>query len=77
MNIKGNAFLLVAAIGLMSCMCLMILVCSGRAPGLPGTAIIPVADSYHGIEVVDDYRWLENDKLQDVSQWDEAQTAYT
>src|SRR5947209_1901150 len=36
----------------------------------------PVTDTYHGVKVTDDYRWLEdwNDKA--VQKWSEAQNAY-
>jgi len=41
------------------------------------TASIPVTDTYHGVEVVDNYRWLEDGSAPEVIDWDEAQTAYT
>src|SRR5881227_3801561 len=37
----------------------------------------PVADSYHGIKIVDDYRWLENWDDPAVRQWSAAQNART
>lgn len=44
---------------------------------LPETPKKPVADTYHGVKVVDEYRWLE--KLDDaaVKKWAEGQTAAT
>jgi prolyl oligopeptidase len=57
--------------------CLMVIGCSGGAPELPETAGIPVTDTYHGVEIVDNYRWLENGSAPEVNRWDEKQTAYT
>lgn len=45
-------------------------------PGAPGTEIRPVTDDYHGIEVTDPYRWLEESDSA-VTAWTEAQTART
>jgi prolyl oligopeptidase len=36
----------------------------------------PVEDTYHGVKVVDDYRWLENAADPMVKKWAEAQTAW-
>src|ERR1700704_1048624 len=35
----------------------------------PEAAKKPVTDTYHGIQVVDDYRWLENDTDPAVKAW--------
>ncbi|MCP4583113.1 MAG: S9 family peptidase [candidate division Zixibacteria bacterium] len=51
--------------------------CSNGSSQVPETLIIPVTDTYHGVEVVDNYRWLENGQASDVSRWDEAQTSHT
>lgn len=48
-----------------------------EVPELPETPIIPVTDVYHGVEVVDNYRWLENGDDPAVCNWSEAQDAYT
>jgi prolyl oligopeptidase len=37
----------------------------------------PVKDVYHGVSVVDDYRWLENFSDPQVKQWVAAENAYT
>jgi len=42
----------------------------------PATPKRPVADTYHGVEVVDDYRWLEDWSDAEVQAWSEAQNAY-
>ncbi len=36
----------------------------------------PVVDLYHGVEVVDDYRWLEDGDDPAVQAWSDAQAAY-
>src|SRR5579862_5963081 len=43
----------------------------------PTTEKIPVMDSYHGVSVVDDYRWLENGDAPKVKAWVAAQNAYS
>src|SRR5947208_3350758 len=35
-----------------------------------------VADTYHGVRVADDYRWLEDGANKDVKTWSDAQNAY-
>ena len=35
----------------------------------PSTEKIPVTDSYFDTEVVDNYRWLEDDKSQETEEW--------
>jgi prolyl oligopeptidase len=37
----------------------------------------PVVDTYHGVEVVDDYRWLEDASDPEVRAWSDAQNART
>ena len=46
-------------------------------PQLPETPVIPVIDTYHGVEVADNYRWLENGDDPKVRNWSKAQDAYT
>jgi prolyl oligopeptidase len=43
----------------------------------PPTPKRPVLDSYHGVAVGDDYRWLENAADPEVRKWSDAQNAYT
>lgn len=36
----------------------------------------PVTDTYHGVEVTEDYRWLEDAESEDVQAWSDAQNTY-
>ena len=47
---------------------------SGEVAPAPPTPKKPWIDTYHGVQVVDDYRWLENWSDPDVRSWTEAQT---
>ena len=42
----------------------------------PQTRVSPTTDSYHGIEVQDNYRWLEDWNDTEVKRWSESQNAY-
>ena len=42
----------------------------------PATPKRPVTDVYHGVKVVDDYRWLEDFNDPAVREWADAQTVY-
>src|SRR2546422_8098774 len=44
---------------------------------LPATARKPVAEQYHAVTVVDDYRWLENWDAAAVRAWSDSQNAHT
>ncbi len=51
---------------------------AAQQPGAPPpTEKIPVSDTYHGVTVVDDYRWLENWDDPKVKAWVASQNAYT
>ncbi len=43
---------------------------------VPATPKRPVTDVYHGVKVVDDYRWLETDGDAEVKAWSAAQNLY-
>jgi len=47
------------------------------AASLPPTPLRPVTNIYHGVAVVDNYRWLENPNDPEVRQWSAAQNAVT
>ncbi len=42
----------------------------------PPTEKKPVTDEYHGVKIVDEYRWLEESGTPAVKAWTEAQTAH-
>ena len=47
-----------------------------KASRRPETPKRPVTDTYHGVSVEDDYRWLEDGASPEVRAWSEAQNAY-
>jgi len=48
-----------------------------RDAGAPPAAVGSVADTYHGVQVVDPYRWLEDGSSPKVSEWSAAQDKRT
>ena len=46
-------------------------------PGAPATPVKPVTDTYHGVDVVDPYRWLEDADDPAVQAWSDAQNVRT
>ncbi len=50
--------------------------CAGAETALPATRKEPVVDRYHGVEVADEYRWLESWDDPAVKAWSDAQNAY-
>ena len=50
--------------------------CRGPYPPPPGTARDPVADTIHGVEFTDDYRWLEDQYSPATRAWIAEQNAY-
>src|SRR5215471_10943478 len=58
--------------------CLFVLAAKAQTPAIPAppdTPKRPVTDEYHGVQVADDYRWLENWDDPEVKQWSAAQNA--
>jgi prolyl oligopeptidase len=49
---------------------------SGAVAVPPATRKAPVTDTYHGVQVLDDYRWLEDWNNPEVRRWTEAENAY-
>ena len=43
---------------------------------VPSANKIPVSDTYHGVTVTEDYRWLEDAKDPLVAEWSDVQNAY-
>jgi len=52
-------------------------IASAADPGAPPTAQQAVTDTYHGVQVTDPYRWLENADSRQVREWSAAQDART
>ena len=52
---------------------------TGRMTDLPlaRAARIPVTDTYHGVEVTEDYRWLEDASAEETIAWTKAQQQRT
>ncbi len=50
---------------------------SAKRPAYLETPARPVTDTYHGTEIVDPYRWLEDVNDPDVRAWADAQTRLT
>ena len=46
-------------------------------PGAPPSPQQPVTDTYHGVNVSDPYRWLENPDSEQVRAWSAAQDGRT
>ena len=46
---------------------------AAEMPALPDTPKKPVTETFHGVKVTDDYRWLEDAKDPAVQKWTEAQ----
>ena len=54
--------------------------CSVTLAAPPATEVRPVADNFHGVQIVDNYRWLEGDNgtsTPEVLKWTDEQNAYT
>ena len=57
--------------------CLAGLLATAALAQPPATPKKPVIDSYHGVQVTDDYRWLENYSDPAVRAWSAAENKYT
>ena len=60
--------------------CALALVTAAAAaaqPQYPPTAKRPVTDTYHGVTVTEDYRWLEDDASPEVKRWIAEQNSVT
>ncbi len=51
--------------------------CSGGPPQLSETAMKPVTVVHHGVEVIDNYQWLEDSRDAEVQAWDSAHNVYS
>ena len=70
----GAAALTLAATGLGLC---TLRAKSPQEPLPPMTRIEPMKDNYHGVEVTDPYRWLEDQQSPATRAWIDAQNKYT
>src|SRR5215813_6948339 len=50
---------------------------NAAAPGTPTTAVNEVKETIHGVEIIDPYRWLEDQNSPQTRSWIDAQNAYT
>lgn len=50
---------------------------AAKVPPPPKTEAKPVTETLHGVEVVDSYRWLEDQQSPDTRAWIERENAYT
>ena len=68
-------------VSLVTCLtCLLTMAVLAQAQSIvapPATPKRPVTDEYHGVKVMDDYRWLENWDDPAVKQWSAAENART
>ncbi len=55
---------------------LILIFCACSSSGPPVAKIEPVVDTLHGVEIVDNYRWLEDGENQEVRIWEDQQDAY-
>lgn len=55
----------------------LVFVAAQKTSPRPATERKPVTDAYHGVEVVDEYRWLEDAGDKAVKTWVEKQNQYT
>jgi prolyl oligopeptidase len=46
-------------------------------PPPPETKVVEAVDTLHGVDIVDPYRWLEDQKSHQTREWIDAQNAYT
>jgi prolyl oligopeptidase len=54
----------------------LLLLGAAAVAGPPATPRRPVTDTYHGMTVPDDYRWLEEGTNKEVRAWSDAQNTY-
>jgi prolyl oligopeptidase len=59
-----------------SVLCLILLASGCTTLRPPQTPAIPVTNTYHGVQVVDPYQWLENWSDRQVQAWSDQQNAY-
>ncbi|MCG8456599.1 MAG: hypothetical protein MI919_09990, partial [Holophagales bacterium] len=71
---SGSIRIVVLVLSLTGCTCGN---SDDAAPPPPPTRVETVVDTIHGVEIPDDYRWLEDQDSPETRGWIEAQNAYT
>jgi prolyl oligopeptidase len=59
------------------CSTVVLIICSSSLAQPPATPKKPETDTYHGVAVTDDYRWLEDGNNKEVQAWSDAENSYT
>ncbi len=65
------------ALSILSIFSIMQPALAGDLPPYPPSAVHPVVDTLHGVAIVDNYRWLEDQNSPETRAWIDAQNAYT
>lgn len=58
------------------CASMLVAAAQAQPPKPPSTEKKPVTDTYHGVKVTEDYRWLEDWNNKEVKAWSDAQSAH-
>ncbi len=75
---RKNPYAFLAVLGLVGLLALLAAPgWADRPAGPPETKRVPVTEALHGVEVVDPYRWLEDQQAPETRAWIEAQNEYT
>ncbi len=77
MDMKSESVIRKAGVLLLCCMAVYMGGCAKKAVSPPVAKVVPHTDTYHGVQVVDNYQWMENGKDSAVQKWDKAQNDYT
>jgi prolyl oligopeptidase len=74
----SRTYLRASCVGALSiCLGLLTPVASAQSLNYPDTHKVDHVDSYHGTKVADPYRWLEDDRSEETTQWVKAENQVT